>query len=403
MSKNNGMAGALRYGLSAAVAVMASAGANATAASWSSVHSVDVTDPQYQMTAYSVGVPSGWKFAGQVVRDPGCHSRGASLKTTTESPDGQTAIAYMPGFRWDWTTDVFQREAAEKSHCPNIDIDSAASFLVNIAVRNMHPRAAIVSVTALDAAAQASLTSQLEQERQSSAAAAARYGVTPQKLSIDGARVRVRYTVGGKAMEEQLQSIIDCTESQVPASYSRPAYTRRGCSARNIFIVRAPQGHLDELLSSPALAELKKDIHVNNDWVQRMTRDQVAQFRKFQEDNDRLFQGIMRQGQADHAALMQRGAAFQQQEQQKFQQAQAQDKATQHAIDTAAHRQVLDSLGRQEFRNPNNGQIIQASSYYSHQWISSDGSTLIQTDNPSLDPNGAVYPVSQSWTELVPK
>jgi hypothetical protein len=35
--------------------------------------------------------------------------------------------------------------------------------------------------------------------------------------------------------------------------------------------------------------------------------------------------------------------------------------------------------------------------------MSSDGSTLIQTNDHSLDPNGQVYPVSQSWTELVPK
>lgn len=41
--------------------------------------------------------------------------------------------------------------------------------------------------------------------------------------------------------------------------------------------------------------------------------------------------------------------------------------------------------------------------YYDHQWMSSDGSTLVQTDNPNLDPNGLVYPVSQSWTELVPR
>ena len=37
------------------------------------------------------------------------------------------------------------------------------------------------------------------------------------------------------------------------------------------------------------------------------------------------------------------------------------------------------------------------------QWMSSDGSTLIQTKDHTLDPNGVVYPVSQSWTELVPK
>ena len=55
------------------------------------------------------------------------------------------------------------------------------------------------------------------------------------------------------------------------------------------------------------------------------------------------------------------------------------------------------------FRSPNTGQIIEASNQYNHQWMSSDGSTLIQTNDHSLDPNGRVYPVSQSWTELVVK
>jgi hypothetical protein len=35
--------------------------------------------------------------------------------------------------------------------------------------------------------------------------------------------------------------------------------------------------------------------------------------------------------------------------------------------------------------------------------MSSDGTTLIQTDDHTFDPNGQVYPVSQSWTALVPK
>jgi len=49
------------------------------------------------------------------------------------------------------------------------------------------------------------------------------------------------------------------------------------------------------------------------------------------------------------------------------------------------------------------GQVIEASNQYNHQWISSDGSTLIQTNDHSFDPNGVVNPVSTSWTELVVK
>ena len=142
-----------------------------------------------------------------MVGDSGCHGKGASLKSTRQSPDGETALYYMPGFRWSWTTNVFMREAMEKAHCP--DIDNAASFLVNIAVPNLEPKATIVSVQPLEAAGQASLAAQLQQQRQSNAAAAARYGVKPQQLSLTGARVRMRFIANGKPMEEQLLSLVD--------------------------------------------------------------------------------------------------------------------------------------------------------------------------------------------------
>src|ERR1700685_4269075 len=172
--------------------------AAASAAPWSGVRSVDVADPQYQMTAFTLAVPTGWKFAGAMVRDSGCHGKGASLKSTSQSPDGQMALYYMPGFRWSWTTNVFMRAAMEKAHCPDIDIDNAASFLINIAVPNLEPKAIIVSVQPLEAAGQASLAAQLQQQRQSNAAAAARYGLKPQQLSLSGARVRIRFVANGK-------------------------------------------------------------------------------------------------------------------------------------------------------------------------------------------------------------
>ena len=41
--------------------------------SWSGVRKVDVQDPVYGMTAYTINVPTGWKFAGKLLRPGGCH------------------------------------------------------------------------------------------------------------------------------------------------------------------------------------------------------------------------------------------------------------------------------------------------------------------------------------------
>jgi hypothetical protein len=391
--------------LAAVGALLAGAGAVAGAAqvTWSGTRKAEIIDPQYQMTAYTLDVPTGWRFAGTIARDPGCHASGAGLKFTVQSPDGPTAMAALPGMTWTWTTSESMKKIMESQHCPPIDIDSAAGFLINIAVPNLRPTAKIISVLPLPPAGQASLADQLQKKRQQNADMAKQFGQKPQKLSLDGARVRIQYLRDGKAVEEQLLSVVDCLESQFGAMYAQPAYTRRVCQSRSIVITRAPQGHLDELLASPQLLAFNQSVQGNHDWDARLAHDQMAAFQKFQAANNAQFQANMQKSRDDNARLLANGKAFQDNMRASTDAAMAADRSRQNAIDASAHATVLNSLDRQEFKNPTTGQTIEASNQYSHQWMSSDGSTLIQTDNHSFDPNGQVYPVSQSWTELNPK
>jgi len=222
-------------------------------------------------------------------------------------------------------------------------------------------------------------------------------------VSLDGARVRIQYLRDGKAVEEQLLSVVDCLESQFGAMFAQPAYARRVCQSRSIIITRVPQGHLDELLASPQFLAFNKSIQGNHDWDTRLAHDQMAAFQKSQAANNAQFQANMQKSRDDNARLLANGKAFQDNMRASTDAAMANDRARQNAIDASAHATALYSLDRQEFKNPSTGQTIEASSQYSHQWMSSDGSTLIQTNDHSYDPNGQVYPVSQSWTELNPK
>jgi hypothetical protein len=384
-------------------AASAAIAAQAASPSWSSTRKAEITDAAYQMTAYTLEVPAGWKFAGAIVRDPGCHSGGAGLKYTMQSPDGLTAVAVLPGMTWSWTDSASLQKIMETQHCPPIDIDSAAAFLVNIAVPSLRPNAKILSVQALKPEGQAAIAAQLEQSRRQNAQMAARFGQKPQQLSLDGARVRIRYTRDGQAIDEQLVSVVECTESQFVALYAQPAYRRRLCTSRNIVIMRAPQGRLDEFLDAPSLQSLNKSVQANPAWSERLARDQQAAFQKFQAANNAQFQANLAKGRQDNAQLLANGQKFQQNLRASTDAAMANDRQRQNAIDASAHATALYSLDRQEFKNPATGQTIEASNQYSHQWMSGDGSTLIQTNDHSFDPNGQVYPVSQSWTELVPK
>ena len=376
---------------------------SSVAAAFTGARKVEISDPAYQTVAYTMEIPGDWKFAGEIARPPGCHSNGAALRLTAQSPDGMTAAVVLPSVTWSWSTDENIRKIAERNHCPGIDIDTAASFLVNIAIPNIRPNAKVVEVLPLLPEGQAGLKDQLAKQQEMSADAAQRFGNKPPKVTLDGARVRIQYEREGHPVEEMVGAVIQCNETIMPHLPNQPENQLRICTTRGTQITRAPKGHLDEELASAQIKNMGASLKANPDWQNRMLADQVAGAQRWMADNNRQFQANLQQNQKNFEAMQQRAKQFDANLRASTDHAIAADRQRQAAIDASAHATALYSLDRQEFRNPNTGQIIEASNQYNHQWISSDGSTLIQTDSHTYDPNGRVYPVSQSWTELVAK
>ena len=362
-------------------------------------HKEEVVDPAYGMTAFTIEVPSGWKFAGMILRPGGCHPPpvpAAGLSYTVLSPDGASALVTLPGVSWSWSSNGTNIMGPK---CPStMNIDSAAGLLLNIAVPNLHPDAKKVTLVPLAKKAQESIAAQNEKL----AANRNGYGLKGGRQFVDGAQVRIEYERNGHAMEEAEATVVDCLEAPVapmPLGFgrSRPGYTKRTCSSRGTFIKRAQKGQLDELMAHSTPPQ------INPDWDQRVIHDMTTRFQQMQEASNREFQQNLANFKAQGDARLAAGRAFQQNLQDSTNHAIGADRARQDGIDASAHATALYSLDQQEFRNPATGQIVQASNQYNHQWMSSDGSTLIQTNDHTLDPNGVVYPVSQSWTELVPK
>ncbi|MGA8937975.1 MAG: hypothetical protein WB439_02310 [Acidobacteriaceae bacterium] len=358
---------------------------------WSSTTKVDVKDPGYGMTAFTFDVPVGWKFVGTILRPSGCHAPAvpaAGLSDTVLSPDGITAIEKLPGVTWSWTSDGTNILGPK---CPsNVNIVTADAFLLNIAIPNLRPDATVVKVlpnpqSVLDAIAKNN--EQGEAQLQS-------HGLRG-KVINDFGRVRITYVRNGQPVEEIVSAVIHCTEIPVLRPM-RGFHTQRNCSTPGTFVTRAPKGSLDAVkqLAPPA---------INPEWDNRVSQDMGAAFRQAQAASDRQFQSNMAIARRQTEQIVQNGQQFDRQLKASTDASMQADAARQHAIDDSAHQTALHSLDRQTFINPNTGQKIEASSEYNHQWISSDGSTLIQNQDPSFDPNGTVYPISQSWTELVPQ
>ena len=364
---------------------------------------VQVTDPKYGITALSFEIPAGWKYAGSIVRPVGCHSRGANVSYTAQSPDGITALVGLPGVTWSWTSSAEALKAMAKAHCPGIDINTPAAFLINIAVPNLHPNAnwKILAVLPLPPEGQANLAAQLKAQIANNASMP---NLRMTNQTLEGARVRLHYVRDGHPIEEMVTAVVTCNDTPMAAiAGNQPAALRRTCASRGTSIVRAPQGELDKVMEESAVKNLVSTIKPNAEWQNRVSQDMQAEFQAMMDANNRQFQANQKYFAEQNAAMLARGQQFQNNMRASTDAALATDRARQGAIDQSAHATALYSLDRQDFKNPATGQTIEASSEYNHQWLSSDGSTLIQTQDHNFDPNGQVYPGNQSWTELVPK
>jgi hypothetical protein len=327
---------------------------------------------------------------GTILRPGGCYRPAVAadgLSYTLLAPDGYTAVGQLPGSSWTSSS------TAQATKCAPVTINSAAGFLLNIAVPNMHPNA--TKVTLVPATPQ--MQSNLERMRRE-AAQSPTYGMQSHRF-IDTGRIRVEYMAGDQPMDEILFALLDCQETTTPAypALNRPARTDRHCSVHGILFRRAPKGELDALLATnPTGAK------IDQAWDQHIQQRMTDAFAQYQRASAAQFAAIQKHFADVTAGMLARGKQFQAQQQSSFEHAMANDRANQVAIDHAAHLSVLDSLNRQDFIDPTTGQKIETSNQFTHNWISSDKNSVVLGADPTFDPNGAVDPIRESWTELIP-
>jgi hypothetical protein len=382
----------------AATSAAASAGSSGSGAStataainWTTTNSMIVTDSAVNMPAFTVQIPSGWKFAGMMLRPGGCHAPAVpadGLSFSALAPDAITTYEELPGVSWAWASDGTNPTSPK---CPAVNITSAAAFLLNIVVPNMRPDATNISVVPLPPAMQSGLKAQQQ-------VLEARANANGRQI-LDSARIRLSYQFNGHPVEELLGAVITCNESNMPAypQLHRAASTRRLCQSISTNIRRAPQGALDAMIAKNLPAP-----QINPAWDSLIQQQMRTNFAKWQQANNAQFQAIQDHYKQVSAAMVHRAQTAMTQLQDQTNSAMAQDRATQSAIDHAAQGQVRDSLNRQIFIDPTTGQKIETSNQFTSAWISSDRSSIVLTNDTTANPNGIVDPVRQSWTELIP-
>ncbi len=365
----------------------------------SGTRTVEINDSVLNMNAYTLKVPANWKFIGLLLRPHGCYGpmvAADGMSYSAVAPDGVNAVMQLPGAQWMWSTDGTSPQGRQ---CAPIAINSATAFLLNIAVPHIHPTARIIGIQPLSPQDQQGL----EEARRRQAAMDINSGQLHIRNLADLGKVRIEYVLDGRFVDEQLSTFVTCMVNDQPAFpvLHRPARSVATCQAHGIWVRRAPKGALDQLVAQIAALKLGPP-QINPQWDQEVTQRMKAAFAQYQAAQDKQFQSIQQHYRQVTANMIANGQRFNDNLVQTAQHAMAADRAQQAEIDHAAHLQVLDSLNRQDFIDPQTGKKIETSNQYMHNWISTDKSEVVLNNDSTFDPNGVVDPIREGWTELIP-
>lgn len=379
----------------------------AQAASAQGMRKIAVSDPKYNMTAYTVDLPANWRFGGEIMRTQGCHGTGMAFNYKMESADSLTAVIQLAGVKWHWDNDIWTSQHM-RPQCDPVEIASASDFLLNVLLPEVRPNAKIVAVVPPTAEQQRDLAAMEEKSRQNYALWSQQAGTQPpQHNFIDATSVRLQYAINGQPVEELVSAVIDCYGGTNPNMFHPryPPITNLNCSTRPERIVRAPQGQLDAFLASQQLAGLMQGIQANQQWWMhdaQVVQMEIARDRQISQAaiaaSWNSFNAMQRSNQAFYDQLSASNRQFNQNLVAQGQRSIAQAQSQQNARDAEAHRWINFAGDKADYTNSVTGQTVALSNKYSNTFFSQDGTTAIQTNG--LNPNDV--PGAGVWTSAQP-
>ena len=303
-----------------------------------------VIDPANNETAFTVQVPQGWSFVGTILRPGGCHAPAVpadGLSFSAVAPDHVTAAMQLPGSYWDWASDGSSPRGAK---CKTLNINSAVSFLLNIVIVNVHPSAQILGIVPLSPQMKAGV----EAAQRNLAAKA----TNTTRNTMDTGSVRIEYNLNGQIVDEQLGTVVTCMEVNFPAypQMRRPARLQRTCQSHGIYVKRALKGHLDELVERHL-----QNPNLDQQWDAHISEQMRQAFAAYQKASNDQFASIQQHYREVTAGMIQRGKEINDNLAASTRSAMNADNQKTAAMQHAAHLQVLDSLNRQDFIDPETG------------------------------------------------
>jgi hypothetical protein len=346
----------------------------------------DIRDPSFDnVLAETLTIPSGWKMEGTILRAP-CTSLPWNVYRAY-SRDGLREMRQMPALGWRWSP----RGYVNLKGC--LDLRSPVSaaaflthFLATMATDGFHIVGPMPVPAAFNQWAQR-FANQLNSQP-------VVYEPARAVTTADTAALHIQTHNGTFLIDQRLKAVVICSVN----SHAGAPLEGGNCWAR-VDVLRAPEGHLDELVNLVDSNQLPKPQQ-NSEWQRKVLARNQAELNAGAQALFGMQRAAAQTFQAMHdqfMATMQRNhEAFMQQQEDQFNHFQANMAAQRQARDNAASDWVDYALDRQTVAGPDG--ISKVSSSYSHVWTSQSGynEQYFITNDSNADPNGVL---DGNWTE----
>jgi hypothetical protein len=337
-----------------------------------------IIDPAYNLKAFTITIPAGWKFQGTVLPGPGCSDIPYPV-FRAYSPDGLNEIRLQPTFNWTFHPN-------SRMTAPNGCLDFGRTLTAEEFLKHYEEMIAASGVHVVGPMPIAP-----SYQRRVDGVAQNMSRISPHiHGSANAYAVRVETLNGSFVIEQRLRAYVECRVSDQTGPMAGG-----GCSA-HVDVLRAPKGKLDALVELVDAHDLVRTPY-ENEWLQHVqqTLTQLNQ-RRFGEltRQEQAGDNMLRQQHEQFMASAQRNhEAFMAQQESSFRSSMNNANVAMSARSKAASDWVDYSLNQQTVTGP--GGTVKVSSAYSQTWSDGQGHWY-QTNDPNTNPNGVL---SGSWSQ----
>jgi hypothetical protein len=324
-------------------------------------------------------IPSDWKYESSVrwVNTP-CIANLVEIFGRASSPDGLSAFEFFTPYAWQWTDDPAARQLATRMPAQGCEMRppaGAVQYIRQSIIPRFRQGAQVLDTQAMPQVAQAkeaNARSQYAQLFQTGAVTGFR---------VDAGRVKLKYQVGGRAVEEWISGAT--MSSAMPVMSASAAMSGQMAQTNSysnyvedLIATRAPAGELEA--KSKLFATMVGSIRPNQQWVaavqQVITNIGNAQI-KGAADRSRIWAKSSR----ETSEIINRG----------YQQRQA-------VQDRLATQYDQTIRGVETFVNPSTHEQVELTSGYKEAWSNGSGEYVL-SDSTSFKPSMVL---NGNWVKL---